>query len=429
MPAFIRFKNDKLLENPKARRLLAKRIPANDQYEFDRERIRQTVQAIVESGNNSIDTNIEIVETYSMNRYCSAVQLGEYRSVILDFGFLELLADSIAVEFLMTQVQRCMMGWAAEGRLDDYEPNDPGSFSFQGQPYFVTGSMMMRDLASKFVEDIVPDSDRRAKLLAKLLWTFDDKRPNGVFFKHLSDEGTNLTRDNPAYPHTLADQITLTSAFVVCHELCHMTIPREPFEVWEKKDKFGQPTMAKFEALSGISIPNFAGDRFVPAETIKLTLSNAATRERAKREALVDMQAVQMLLRYETSPSTKAVAEDWDVLLANLYSQIALANSLIIFRNHMTAAIRDKNIGSLDGSLARGEALLRNFLLLAYLWNANDEIVGPERGWSFIQRIPPEALLLFRRFLYFQIDITNGVEQGEEGWRAFVESTEVRGVE
>ena len=95
---------------------------------------------------------------------------------------------------------------------------------------------------------------------------------------------------------------------------------------------------------------------------------------------------------------------------------------MIIFRNHMAAAIRTKRVDGPDIQVARAETLLRNFLILSYMLCVSGEATGRRNTSDFLSKIDSECFHLERRFRFFQIDITNGIEQGEDGWRAFIES-------
>ena len=143
----------------------------------------------------------------------------------------------MALEFLSNRGFQWLAKWNAAGRPEKFDENgDPGSFVMDGVTYLVTGSMMMRDLASKLVEDIVPDPKKRARLLEKLLWPTDDGgRPNAVFVEHLMREGTDVSGDNQLTAGNLQDQITLIATFVACHELSHLTFPPQTFEASAKR--------------------------------------------------------------------------------------------------------------------------------------------------------------------------------------------------
>ena len=84
--------------------------------------------------------------------------------------------------------------------------------------------------------------------------------------------------------------------------------------------------MAAFDILSNVSLP-LLGEAAIPAGNHECAFTDPAVVDRARREALVDMNGLSMLLEHEISLGTSARPEDWNVLLANLFSQIAIANS------------------------------------------------------------------------------------------------------
>jgi hypothetical protein len=423
MSQLVRFVLDGNTACPATRRLLAQRVPSRSEYRFDRGRIREVIQTVVRTiAQTQAIPHLTIAETYSLNRYCVAVHSGPFNSLILDYGFVELLADSIGLEYLSNNVIDLMTRWSHAGRppIFDWE-EDPGSFVMDEVEYQITGSMMVRDLASKFVEDIVPDPVKRNRILIKLLWpTEGGSRPNAVFFEHLVRDNTNVL-PQPQFSTNIHYQVELITTFIACHELWHLASAPETFDTWTKVSRYGPGTTVFFECLVNMPLPVLGGESVTAAQVMKYALDHPAVKDRAQREAVIDIHALNTLLQHQISVGTIG-SERWNGLLANIFVQIALANSLIIFRNHMAASIRNRRVDGPDIHLARGEAVLRNCLVLAYMLCFAAEIIGQRDASALISQIQPEYLHLFRRFSFFQMDITNGVEGGEDGWQAFIEA-------
>ncbi|TXH67683.1 MAG: hypothetical protein E6Q83_16715 [Thiothrix sp.] len=112
-------------------------------------------------------------------------------------------------------------------------------------------------------------------------------------------------------------------------------------------------------------------------------------------------------------------SEKWGEFIALLFTIISLSNALIIFRYHVEAIIKSKNLQSLDLHVARGEATLRNLIILSYLIHKNASLLPFEESKIFITNIKSELLTLERRTLFFGLDMTTFINEGD--WPTFLD--------
>lgn len=394
-------------------------------YVFERERIRSLVEQVVQSlPDMTRDRCIDIVEVYTGNKYVAAIAYGDdSRSVILDYGFVELLVDNIGLEYLNFRTEREMRAWFAAGRPDDWQVDESFSkFEIGGRSYAITGSMMLRDVACKFLHDIVADATRRERLMASLLWRDEHAgRPNAPYFLHLSDANTRANVMPPfvaaaAAEATLMDQAALVTAFVVCHEIAHLVYSDEA-QAELRASRRMESVLGIAEQLAALPVDD-EGHRYTLGDLTAPARSQPQVYEGLLKEALIDLRAVEMLIEHERRRI--AALDTWSTYLANLFGLISMTNSLGIFRRHLAAAIRDRSVASSDIGLARSEAVTRNLIVLAYLLHRHQNLAGRRRADDLLPKIHLESLVLTRRLIYFQLDLVANV--GEDRWKAFMDS-------
>ncbi|HEY9066319.1 MAG TPA: hypothetical protein VIO33_15140 [Burkholderiaceae bacterium] len=394
-------------------------------YAFERARFRSLVQQIVQAlPAAEREQCIDIVEVYTGNKYVAAIEYAEGKSVLLDYGFVELLVDNIALEYLTFRTEREMRAWFAAGQPEDWQVDESfAKFDIDGKTYAVTGSMMLRDVACKFLNDIVPDAPRRERLMAKLLWRDEHGgRPNAPYFLHLSTQHDQANVMPPFVADadaqaTLLDQAALVAAFVTCHEISHLVYGDEA-QAELRASRLVQNVLGIVEQLGSLRVEDDEGHRYVLGDLTAAARALPQVYERLFKEALVDIRAVEMLIEHERR---RVVALDrWSTYLANLFGLISMTNSLGIFRSHLEAAIRDRSVAMADIRLARSEAVTRNLIVLAYLLYRNQNLAGKGLADELLPKIHLESLVLMRRMIYFQLDLVANV--GEDRWKEFIDS-------
>jgi hypothetical protein len=421
-PLSLRFVAAEDLTCPLARVRLSRRQAAGSCYAFDRAGIARLVIGIVEaSATLSRPGHVDLVEVYTANRYCAAVELHATKTVILDYGFIELLADNIALEYLDNATTRQLRDWFAAGQPEDFGSEGVNMFEADGGAHHITGTMMLRDVACKFLDDIEPDRGKRERLADSLLWRTDDGlRPNDIVYA--SFQGPRRSLDVlPAFvggqreSASLADQVALATAFVACHEIAHLAWSREEQSAWRGSD-FARQVSSICNSLCAIPLEE-------PEGALLGHLTMAARRdeevfERVVSEAFIDFRALDMLMAQQRRDGRRQ--QDWAPYLANLFALVAMTNSLGIFRSHMVSAILERSIATERLHLARSEAVMRNLLVLAFLEQRHQELAGAAPAERLLPLIDSEWMNLERRMIYFALDLTAG--RSEEEWTELIAS-------
>ena len=421
----VRFRAASEVTCPLVQHHLRRRIPPEERYEFDEGRIRSRVEEVVQAFRGwPRRQQLDIVETYSGNRYFAAIELGDSKSVVLDYGFVELLADNIAMEYSDFHGEQALRDWFAAGQpAGGLRDNPIGRVEIDGESQVITGSMLLRDVACKFLEDIVPDPARRRRLMAKLLWRTDgERRPGAPYFSHLRGLSPPMDMmppfvDQPESTAFFIDQIALATAFVTCHEISHLVFSDED-QASLRASRMMQSAAQMFESLCAWTIADENGD-YRLGDLTRLLMSREAARARVYREAMVDIRAIDMLIEHERQQGGPRL-ERWSTWLANLFGLISMTNSLGIFRSHLDASIRERTVSGPDIHMARSEAVTRNLIVLGYLLHRNRHLAGAALEEQLIRRIHVESLALGRRAVYFELDLVAGV--GEAHWKDFIDS-------
>ena len=421
----VRFQGPAELTCPLVRHHLRMRTAPEARYEFDEAGIRGRVEQVVRAFRGAPRSQqVDIVETYSGNRYFAAIELGESKSVVLDYGFVELLADNIAMEYSDFHGERALREWFAAGQPASGSEDDPISqIDVDGERLLVTGSMLLRDVACKFLEDIVTDSTRRARLMSKLLWrTGNELRPGAPYFAHLKTAApvADLMPPFVVQPEAsanIADQIALVTAFVSCHEISHL-IFSEADQASLRESRMIQSVGQIFASLCTLTIAGEEGDHPL-GDLTGLAMSRPEAMARILRETMVDIRAIDMLVDHERQQGDQRL-ERWNTYLANLFGLVSMTNSLGIFRSHLESSIRERSVSGPDIHMARSEAVTRNLIVLGYLLYRNRNLAGATLADRLIEKIHVESLALKRRALYFELDLVSGV--GEENWKDFIDS-------
>jgi len=406
---------------PFVRDRLARRRSAESPYVFDRPGIGRLVAAIVEAADGPpTPQRVDLVEVYTANKYCAAIEFQAAKTVILDYGFVELIADNVALEYLDHATAQALIAWNAAGEPETGPSADIDTFEVDGTEHHVTGTMMMRDVACKFLDDIVPDAGPRERLADRLLWrTPSGFRPNAVVHAALTarrppvDVLPAFVADG-AGAATLADQVALATAFVACHEIAHLAWTHEQQLAW-RRSPFASELRALFDDLRGLP----TGPDGPPLGSLTLAaLGDPAIRDRVHGEAFVDLRALDMLIAHRRRD--RPAPAEWGPWLANLFALVSMTNSLGIFRGYTVAAILQRSIAEASLQLARSEAVARNLLVLAYLELRHRELAGAPAWQGMHQRLFFDWLLLQRRTSYFGVDLPGF--RTEKEWGDLIDS-------
>jgi hypothetical protein len=406
------------------RNALAKRASAEERYPLDQSRVRELIVEIMSrNGRNFPATEISFVEVYTRNRYCAAISLNDNKSVIFDYGFIELLSDNIGIEHLTYHSERLLREWFTAGQPEGGLAGDgPDRFVVGGVEYNITGTMMMRDVACKLIENIVPETEKRERLTKRLLWrSTDGVRPNAPYYLFLT--GPENQADvlpafvaDPEGGATLADQTVLSAAFVACHEISHLVFTDDDRDGWNSAG-IAAIIPAIFERLCDVRVEGERGTLTLRDLTQSARLA-PDVQKRVLREALTDIRAVEMMIGHRSQESPNI--ESWSNYFANVFALVSMGNSLTIFRNHLAASIHSRSVDMPDIELARSEAVSRNLYVLAYLLHRNEKLAGKKLAADLLAKIHEESLVLQRRMVYFYMDLVASVSADD--WKGFIDS-------
>ncbi|MCW5889348.1 MAG: hypothetical protein KIT14_02220 [bacterium] len=148
------------------RHRLQERRQASHRYDFDTDAVHRLIRDIYATSAPSHPATINVVEVYTLDRFCSSFPSAQTAHVLLDYGFVELLIDNLTVEHLSVTDQGLVAAWFQAGQP---EPSD--AFA---RDIGISGSMIMRDIACKLLDGIVKNDTHRARLMDTLLWSTDD---------------------------------------------------------------------------------------------------------------------------------------------------------------------------------------------------------------------------------------------------------------
>ena len=402
--------------------ILPTRRKAEQEYVFDRLKISDYINDVIDNCPFlPTGSKIEVIDGYTLDRYCFTSRIEDEKTVLMDYGFIELVADTMCVEYLSYKNIEGLTAWTRTGRPEKWNQDDPGQFEVDGVGYQITGSMLMRDVACKLLEKIEHDSIKRNRLVEKILWpTEDGKRPCELFYNQLLSGGSNVNVA-PAFclvrqtVRSMKDQVVLASAFIACHEICHLVYSKDAQQKHFRGEP-GQYATAYFIQLIEFSIRDL--DRSLKlGDIVRAAYNDPTTLTRVHQEVAVDFLAVDILLEnFQKTPGESNLA----IFIPNFFGILSVINSLGIYRYHLMSAIQTRTYSEQALRFAQSEAVTRNLYVLSYLFARYKALTGKEPYSPLFRKICPESLTLSRRTVFFSLDLTSGV--GEENWSSFVSS-------
>ncbi|TXH67684.1 MAG: hypothetical protein E6Q83_16720 [Thiothrix sp.] len=232
---------------------LNKRTASINKYDFNESLIIKDIYSIIHNIPVKIkDNTVNIIAIYSKERMCSAL----YENyIILDYGFIELLADSLLFESFSNELLVVM------------ENINFTSFPEQKEPE-ITGSMLTRDISCKFIESLFSNENHQRKLLDLVLWPINcegspdhNERPTKLYYNRNIDKNILTNLINKSCCCANIDQILSTaSQFVMCHELSHLVNPDVNTNSW-KQSKIGMDVVKVLNTLLESELPSIFNDR------------------------------------------------------------------------------------------------------------------------------------------------------------------------
>jgi len=410
------------LECDLTRYAVSRLVPADGGYAADLEPALALVEAALATADGAIAIpQLALVDLRSRQRFLSVVEGRTRPHILFDRGFIDLLCDNLALQYLMDETAYLMPILLAddrEGRTSALRGICP--FPGPSGDVRISGTQLTRSIACKVADAFFACPEQKKQFDIRFHWTTEDGLdPGATLVDYLMSAPQSVSDYVDALAMDFPGDVSDTVAFVTLHEVAHTIFPGHRAARWPATGEYADVSRRVSE-LYWLRVPTLDDARFADIrQVLHRAQLTPEEQDRAIREAFFDIRALSILIAATPIDGGRDGVAD---RLARLYRLVAVTNSFLILRRHLEHAFRSRNLQRLEIRHAQGEALVRNLFVLGWLIELAEKHLGAGVGGAaMIARVHPEHFIFDQRCVFFPIDLEAAIGECEE-WASFIGS-------